>query len=130
MKLYQTLVLTSLAASSALACHSSAVAGSSSTNSATLAVLPGTQLSGSDTPTSRGRAPTDLETTQDIRRALLTDPALSSEAKNVSIVTKGGFITLRGPVSTQAERGEVSAKAIALSGADRVDDDLDIDAKR
>ena len=133
MNLYSRVAFVSLAASTVFACHSAATTGTANTTSATLPALDDTHLTGSSasaatTPLVQGKSRADLAATQAVRRAIMADSTLSPEAKNVSVATNDGLITLRGFVKTLAERGEVSAKAIAASGTDRVDDDLDVEA--
>jgi osmotically-inducible protein OsmY len=78
------------------------------------------------TPIDQGNGHADIDTTQAIRKAVMGDDALSSNAKNVKIITNNGVITLRGPVKTDAEKKSVEAKALAAAGANRVDDQIDI----
>jgi osmotically-inducible protein OsmY len=62
----------------------------------------------------------DLETSRQIRRALIADKSLSTYAHNIKIVTQHGKVTLRGPVRTEAEKQTVRAKAAEVAGADNV----------
>jgi hyperosmotically inducible protein len=78
------------------------------------------------TPLDQGNGQADMDTTQAIRKAVMADDALSSNAKNVKIITNNGVITLRGPVKTAAEKRSVEAKAITVAGSNRVDDQIDI----
>jgi len=68
----------------------------------------------------------DLALTQRIRRSLMKDHSLSMMAKNVKIVSANGDVTLRGPVKTEKEKSKVTAKAQAIAGVDRVDDQLEV----
>ncbi len=68
--------------------------------------------------------PGDLRITQDIRKALVSDPTLSVAAKNVTVVTIKGRVTLVGTVKDHAERSNVAAKAKRYAGEGRVDDRL------
>ena len=45
-----------------------------------------------------------------IRKAIVADDSLSTNAKNVKIVTENGGVTLRGPVSDARERETVSSR--------------------
>jgi hyperosmotically inducible periplasmic protein len=78
------------------------------------------------TPIDQGNSQADIDTTQAIRKAVMGDEALSTNAKNVKIITNKGVITLRGPVNTEAEKKNVEAKALAAAGGNRVDDQIDI----
>jgi len=46
----------------------------------------------------------------------------------VKIITNQGVVTLRGPVSTEAEKKSIDAKARAAAGQNRVDNQLDVQA--
>jgi osmotically-inducible protein OsmY len=80
------------------------------------------------TPLDQGNSQADIDTTQAIRKALMGDDALSTNAKNVKIITNRGVITLRGPVKTDAEKKSIGTKALAAAGGNRVDDQIDIQA--
>jgi osmotically-inducible protein OsmY len=69
---------------------------------------------------------TDLETTRQIRRAIVADKNLSTYAHNVKIITQNGHVTLRGPVRTEAEKEAVQEKAAAVAGATNVTSTLSI----
>jgi hyperosmotically inducible periplasmic protein len=62
----------------------------------------------------------DLETSRQIRRAIMADKSLSTYAHNIKIVTQQGKVTLRGPVRTEAEKETVQAKATEVAGAANV----------
>lgn len=62
-----------------------------------------------------------IDITARIRRAVMDDDALSTRAKNVTIVTDDtGTVTLHGDVESQAEKAAIAAKADALVGSGRV----------
>jgi len=76
------------------------------------AVVPTDQANGS---------PQDVETTRAIRKAIVADANLSTDAHNVKIVTLDGVVTLRGPVKSEAEKTRVAALAAQTAGsADKV----------
>ena len=81
------------------------------------------------TPTDQGNSAADRELTAKIRKAIVADDALSIQAQNVKIITIDGSVTLRGPVKTAAEKAAVAAKAKQIAGANRVDDQLEIEKK-
>ena len=68
----------------------------------------------------------DVELTRQIRRAVVKDSSLSVMAQNVKIISANGCVTLRGPVKTEAEKGAIGSKAQAISGADRVDNEIEV----
>jgi osmotically-inducible protein OsmY len=67
-----------------------------------------------------------LNLTQQIRKAIMADKSLSTNAKNVKIITANGFVTLRGPVNTPQEKATIEAKAQSIAGANNVDSQLEI----
>jgi len=78
------------------------------------------------TPLDQGNSQADLDTTQSIRKAVVADDTLSTDAKNVKIITNNGVVTLRGPVKSDAERSAVEAVAKKNAGANRVDSQLEV----
>jgi hyperosmotically inducible protein len=66
----------------------------------------------------------DIAITRDIRRALIKDKSLSIAAHNVTIITKGGKVTLKGRVDSAAEKQTVESAASNVAGAGNVDDQL------
>jgi osmotically-inducible protein OsmY len=68
----------------------------------------------------------DVKLTQAIRKAVVDDDSLSVNAHNVKIVTQAGVVTLRGPVKSEQEKGKIAAKAKAVPGVKRVDNQLEI----
>ncbi len=68
----------------------------------------------------------DVELTRRIRRAIVKDNSLSTNAHNVKIVTRGGAVTLRGPVASTEEKDAVAKKAEAVKGVDKVDNQLEV----
>jgi len=68
----------------------------------------------------------DRTITQNIRRAVTADDSLSTNAKNVKIITNDGTVTLRGPVKSEKEKAEIEAKAKQVAGVKRVDNQLEI----
>jgi hyperosmotically inducible protein len=66
----------------------------------------------------------DIAITRDIRRALIKDKSLSIAAHNVTIITKGGKVTLKGRVESAAEKQTVESAASNVAGAGNVIDQL------
>jgi len=78
------------------------------------------------TPMDQSNAPADLETTRRIRQALVADDTMSSEARNIKIITGGGAVVIRGPVRSQAERAAVESIARRMAGANRVELQIEV----
>lgn len=79
------------------------------------------------TPMDQSNAPSDLEITQAIRKALVAEDGLSMNGKNVKVITVDGVVTLRGPVESDAERARIEAVARGMSEVRRVDSQLEVD---
>src|SRR4029077_13470076 len=80
-----------------------------------------TQTSGDQSNSSA-----DLKITQDIRRALMKDRALSTTAKNIKVVTANGQVTLRGPVKSAQEKAKVDQIARSAAGGAQIEDQLEV----
>lgn len=83
---------------------------------------------GTVTPLDQSEAAADLETTRRIREALVEHDDLSSNAKNVKVVTVDGAVTVRGPVDSPAEKQTVVAVAKQVAGPAKVVDQLEVAA--
>jgi hyperosmotically inducible protein len=78
------------------------------------------------TPGDQSNNKADVHLTQQIRKAIMADKSLSTNAKNVKIITANGVVTLRGPVNTPQEKATIEAKAQSIAGAHNVDSQLEI----
>ena len=78
------------------------------------------------TPGDQSNAKADMAITQAIRKAVVADKGLSTNAHNVKIISKNGAVTLRGPVKSAAEKSSVAAKAEQAPGVKSVDNQLEI----
>lgn len=75
----------------------------------------------------QSNASSDVTITQEIRKAVMADDVLSTNAQNVKIITTaGGVVTLRGPVKSTEEKANIGAKALAAPGVTKVDNQLEI----
>jgi hyperosmotically inducible protein len=72
----------------------------------------------------------DRDITQQIRRAIVQDKSLSAYAHNVKIITRGGQVTLKGPVRSDEEKRAVEAKATQVAGENKVTSELDVKEKK
>jgi hyperosmotically inducible periplasmic protein len=68
----------------------------------------------------------DRTISQNIRQAVTVDDSISTNGKNVKIITVDGTVTLRGPVKSEQEKTNIGAKAQQIAGVKRVDNQLEI----
>lgn len=78
------------------------------------------------TPEDQSENKNDVLVTQQIRSAIVKDDSLSTNAKNIKIITRQGRVTLRGPVATQAEKENISNKAKQIAGSNHVVNQLEV----
>jgi hyperosmotically inducible protein len=78
------------------------------------------------TPPDQQENQADLDITQNVRKVVVKDDALSFDAKNVKIVTANGVVTLRGAVKSDAEKQAIEQKALQTAGVVRVDNQLEV----
>ena len=70
---------------------------------------------------------TDQKVTANIRKAIIADKALSTNAHNIKVITQDGVVTLKGPVNSEDERKSLVAKANAVvAGPDKVHDEISV----
>ena len=85
--------------------------------------------SSAKTPMDQSEDPADREMTAKIRRRVVDLPDASVNARNVKIITAGGKVTLRGPVSSEEERDAIAKIAKDVAGDDAVDNQLEVATK-
>jgi len=78
------------------------------------------------TPGDQSNDETDLRITREIRKAVVDDGSLSTNAHNVKIITVDRVVTLRGPVNDANEKASIAAKARKVEGVKKVEDHLEI----
>ena len=78
------------------------------------------------TPGDQSENEADRTITQNIRQAITSDDSLSTNAKNVKIITNDGTVTLRGPVKSEKEKTDIEAKAKQVAGVKRVDNQIEV----
>ena len=78
------------------------------------------------TPGDQSENEADRTITQNIRQVITADDSLSTNAKNVKIITNDGTVTLRGPVKSEKEKTDIEAKAKQVAGVKRVDNQLEV----
>lgn len=68
----------------------------------------------------------DRTISQNIRQAIVADDSVSTNGKNVKIITVDGVVTLRGPVKSATEKTNIAAKAQQIAGVKNVENQLEI----
>jgi hyperosmotically inducible periplasmic protein len=84
------------------------------------------QDKGAKTAEDQSENEQDRQITQEVRKAVTSDDNLSTEAKNVKIITNDGTVTLRGPVKNVKEKSDIEAKAKQVAGVKKVDNQLEV----
>jgi hyperosmotically inducible protein len=74
--------------------------------------------------------PSDRALTQKIRKAIHHDRSLSVYGRNIKIFTQHGKVTLRGPVQSEEEKGNLEAKAVSAAGQENVSNQLKVAASK
>ncbi|MCC5845749.1 MAG: DUF4142 domain-containing protein [Verrucomicrobia bacterium] len=74
----------------------------------------------------QGSGKRDTEITADIRKAILDVDDMSTNGKNVKIITKDGKVTLRGPVNSAGEKRIIDEIAGRIAHAGQVDSQLEV----
>lgn len=69
----------------------------------------------------------DLETTSEIRKAIIADKSLSTYAHNVKVITVDGRVTLKGPVKTAEEKTAIQKIATDIAGATHVVNQISVE---
>ncbi len=78
------------------------------------------------TPLDQGSSKADVETTALIRKEIMGKENMSTNAKNIKIITINGRVTLRGPVNTIEEKRLIQEIAGKNVRADNVDNQLEV----
>jgi hyperosmotically inducible protein len=71
----------------------------------------------------------DVKITQEIRQGVMAAAGLSTNARNVKIITAQGRVTLRGPVASLEEKNLVGEIANGAAGGANVDNQIEITKK-
>jgi osmotically-inducible protein OsmY len=76
-----------------------------------------------------GNQKPDREIMAEIRKAVVSDKALSTYAHNVKIISVDGKVTLKGPVRSEAEIKNIEDKASQVAGQGNVMSELSVKTK-
>jgi osmotically-inducible protein OsmY len=68
----------------------------------------------------------DRTITQQIRKVIHHDRKLSPYGRNIKIFIQDGKVTLRGPVRSEEEKGNLEAKAASVAGQKNVTNQLEV----
>lgn len=61
-----------------------------------------------------------------IRRAIIKDKALSTNAHNCKVIVQNGIVTLKGPVKSAHEKRTIEAIATKVAGEGKVTNELEV----
>jgi len=78
------------------------------------------------TPMDQSESDADRTITKKIRQAIMADSTLSTDAKNIKIITVNGMVTLRGPVANLQEKDLIAKKVSEVPGIGNVDNQLEV----
>jgi len=81
------------------------------------------------TPTDQSSTERDIDLTQRIRRGITSVERMSVQARNVKVISRDGFVTLRGPVESVQEKATIELLA-KNAGAAGIDNQLEVDSDR
>lgn len=82
------------------------------------------------TPFDQGNSAAETDLTAAVRKAVVGDEALSTNAKNVKIITNGTKVTLRGPVNSEQEKKTIESLAKRTAGVTEVDNQIEVKEQR
>jgi hyperosmotically inducible periplasmic protein len=118
-----------------LGCDKDNTSSTTQTTAATQAAPDNTKVNERDraptyTPMDQSNDALDLRMTQQIRQSLVGDDQLSMDAKNIKVITQKGFVILRGPVKTDAEKQRIEAMALGVAGSPaKLDSELQVETQ-
>jgi len=116
--------------------HSTATAPNSSTANTDNAKPDNTAVNQRDrdsdakTPIDQNENQADINITADIRKQVLAHDNMSTDARNVKIITADRKVTLRGPVDSAEERDIIAKIAEDVAGKDNVDNQIEVTEKK
>ncbi len=77
------------------------------------------------TPMDQSNSKADINITQAIRKAIMKQK-LSTNAKNIKVITQDGEVTLRGPVNSKTEVVKIVTLAKAVPGIKTLNNQLEV----
>ncbi len=79
---------------------------------------------------NRSEDEADQIITQNIRQYLMADDGLSTNAKNIKIITINRMVTLRGPVVNSHEKEIIERKVSQVKGVEKIDNFIEVKRTR
>jgi hyperosmotically inducible protein len=73
-----------------------------------------------------GQRKPDLDVAQQVRKAIMSDSSLSTNAHNCKVVVNDSVVTLAGPVASADERSKVEQLATSVAGVTKVVNQLEV----
>jgi hyperosmotically inducible protein len=73
-----------------------------------------------------GQNKSDVSVAADVRKSLMNDSTLSTNAHNCKVIVNSGVVTLAGPVATTDEKAKIESLATAVAGVTKVVNQLEI----
>ncbi|HET9991071.1 MAG TPA: BON domain-containing protein [Kofleriaceae bacterium] len=73
-----------------------------------------------------GQNKSDIDVAQQVRKAIVGDGSLSTNAHNCKVIVKDGVVTLTGPVASADEKTKIDNLATGVAGVTKVVNQLDI----
>lgn len=77
------------------------------------------------TPMDQSNSKADLDITQAIRKSIMKQK-LSTNAKNIKVITQNGEVTLRGPVNSKSEIKKIVKMTQSVPGIKTVNNQLEV----
>jgi len=84
-------------------------------------------LAAAETPLDQGETKEDLQISASIRKSVVDDKSLSTNAHNIKIITAAGKVTLRGPVKSESEKSKIEGYAKTVGGVNGIDNMLEVE---
>ncbi len=81
------------------------------------------------TAQDQGGSARDIELTRKIRQQVVGEKALSTDAKNIKIISVNGAVTLKGPVKDLNEKNAIEKIAVATAGKSNVVNKIEVENK-
>lgn len=78
------------------------------------------------TPMDQGNGKVDLDISARIRKEIMASESLSTNGKNVKVITRDAHVTLRGPTNSAEEKRLIGEIADRIAGKGHVDNQLEV----